>query len=152
VISSLLGLVAYALLAVAFGALFRSRRSVVRRNMGIFEPIFAAMDQIARGDFQVSLRSSYRTNVFASQLAHSVTQMAEELNQMEHLRQDFISTVSHEIQSPLTSIQGFARLLRSDQLDASEQLHYLSIIESESIRLSRMTDSMLKLAAPVRIS
>jgi signal transduction histidine kinase len=66
---------------------------------------------------------------------------------MEHLRQDFISNVSHEIQSPLTSIRGFARLLRSDQLDAAEQLHYLSIIESESMRLSRMTDNMLKLAA-----
>jgi two-component system phosphate regulon sensor histidine kinase PhoR len=147
VINTLLGLVAYALLALALGAFVGSRRRVVRRNMGVFEPIFAAMDQIARGDFQINLNSSYRTNVFANQLAQSVTQMAATLHQMEHLRQDFISNVSHEIQSPLTSIRGFARLLRSDQLDASEQLHYLSIIESESMRLSRMTDNMLKLAA-----
>jgi two-component system, OmpR family, phosphate regulon sensor histidine kinase PhoR len=118
-----------------------------RRNMGVFEPIFAALEQIARGDFQVSLSSSFRTNVFANLLAQSVTQMAVELNQMEHLRQDFISNVSHEIQSPLTSIRGFARLLRSDELAASDRLHYLSIIESESMRLSRMTDNMLKLAA-----
>jgi two-component system phosphate regulon sensor histidine kinase PhoR len=76
-----------------------------------------------------------------------VRQMAVELNQMEHLRQDFISNVSHEIQSPLTSIRGFARLLRSDELGASDRLHYLSVIESESMRLSRMTDNMLKLAA-----
>jgi signal transduction histidine kinase len=148
VINSLLGLVTYALLAVALGNLIGLRRSDVRRNMGVFEPIFAAMEQIARGDFQVSLSStSYRANIFASQLAQSVTQMAAELNQMEHLRQDFISNVSHEIQSPLTSIRGFARLLRSDQLDASKQLHYLSIIEAESMRLSKMTDNMLKLAA-----
>jgi signal transduction histidine kinase len=145
VINVFLGLAAYAVLAIAFGAFIGSRRKVVRRNMGVFEPIFAALDQIARGDFQVSLDSSYRANVFANQLAHSVSQMAATLHQMEHLRQDFISNVSHEIQSPLTSIRGFARLLRSEELDASEQVHYLSIIEAESMRLSRMTDSMLKL-------
>jgi signal transduction histidine kinase len=133
--------------AVSFGLATLIGARPGRRNMGVFEPIFAAMEQIARGDFQVSLNASYRTNVFASQLAQSVTQMAATLNQMEHLRQDFISNVSHEIQSPLTSIRGFARLLRSDQLGTSEQLHYLSIIESESMRLSRMTDNMLKLAA-----
>ncbi|PWT78396.1 MAG: two-component sensor histidine kinase [Chloroflexi bacterium] len=145
VINSLLGGVALGMVSFAIAVLIGARPG--RRNMGVFEPIFAAMEQIARGDFQVSLSStSYRANVFASLLAQSVTQMAEELSQMEHLRQDFISNVSHEIQSPLTSIRGFARLLRSDELEVSEQLHYLSIIEAESMRLSRMTDSMLKLA------
>jgi two-component system, OmpR family, phosphate regulon sensor histidine kinase PhoR len=133
--------------AVSFGLATLVGARPGRRNMGVFEPIFAAMEQIARGDFQVSLSSSFRANVFANLLAQSVTQMAVELNQMEHLRQDFISNVSHEIQSPLTSIRGFARLLRSDELGASDRLHYLSIIESESMRLSRMTDNMLKLAA-----
>jgi len=72
--------------------------------------------------------------------------MALELDQMENMRQEFISNVSHEIQSPLTSIRGFARALENDQLSVAERHHYLSIIETESTRLSRITEDLLKLA------
>jgi signal transduction histidine kinase len=63
------------------------------------------------------------------------------------MRQEFISNVSHEIQSPLTSIRGFAQALQSDQLSPEDRHHYLSIIETESKRLSRITEDLLKLAA-----
>src|SRR5512143_889254 len=73
--------------------------------------------------------------------------MALELNQMENLRQEFISNVSHEIQSPLTSIRGFAQALENDQLTNEERHHYLNIIEEESTRLSRITEDLLRLAS-----
>ena len=63
------------------------------------------------------------------------------------LRQDFISNVSHEIQSPLTSIRGFAALLKNDTLTAEQKNHYLNIIEAESKRLSSLSDNLLKLSA-----
>jgi two-component system phosphate regulon sensor histidine kinase PhoR len=63
------------------------------------------------------------------------------------MRQEFISNVSHEIQSPLTSIRGFAQALENDHLSAEERHHYLSIIEEESTRLSRITEDLLKLAS-----
>jgi two-component system, OmpR family, phosphate regulon sensor histidine kinase PhoR len=69
------------------------------------------------------------------------------LGQMENMRQEFISNVSHEIQSPLTSIRGFAQALRDDQLSPAERHHYLEIIETESKRLSRLTDDLLKLSS-----
>ncbi len=81
-----------------------------------------------------------------SKLTESVNKMASELDQMESMRQEFISNVSHEIQSPLTSIRGFAQALENDTLTAEERHHYLSIIESESTRLSRITEDLLKLA------
>ncbi len=147
VINSLLGLLLYVLMLVGFFSLSNARPREKRGQMGLFEPIFAAMEQIAKGDFQVRLNPPVRANVFASELAKSVNQMALELNQMEHLRQEFISNVSHEIQSPLTSIRGFARALHDEHLSAQDRLHYLTIIETEGMRLSRMTDNMLKLAS-----
>ena len=82
-----------------------------------------------------------------SKLATSVNKMALELDQMENMRQEFISNVSHEIQSPLTSIRGFAQALENDHLSAEERHHYLEIIENESTRLSRITEDLLKLAS-----
>jgi two-component system, OmpR family, phosphate regulon sensor histidine kinase PhoR len=146
-INSLLGLALFALMLVGLVSWINSRPRAKRRQMGIFEPIFEAMEQIAKGDFQVRLNPTLGANVFATELAKSVNQMALELNQMEHLRQEFISNVSHEIQSPLTSIRGFAEALHDEQLSTQDRHHFLTIIETESTRLSRMTDNMLKLAS-----
>ena len=45
-----------------------------------------------------------------------MNKMALGLSQLEMMRRDFVSNVSHEIQSPLTSIGGFAEALRSEQV------------------------------------
>lgn len=66
---------------------------------------------------------------------------------MERMRQEFISNVSHEIQSPLASIRGFAQVLQSDKLSPKDRMHYLSIIEAESMRLSKMSDNLLRTAS-----
>src|SRR5699024_9032096 len=65
--------------------------------------------------------------------------------EVEEMRQQFISNVSHEIQSPLTSISGFARALKNEELTRKEREHYLTIIESESKRLSNISDNLSKL-------
>jgi two-component system phosphate regulon sensor histidine kinase PhoR len=147
VINALLGVCLSVLLAVGLFGWINSRPQAKRRWLGLFEPILRAMEQIAKGDFQVRLHYSTRANPVVSELANSVNQMALELNQMEQMRQEFISNVSHEIQSPLTSIRGFAQALHEEHLSVEVRDHYLAIIETESMRLSRMTDNMLKLAS-----
>ena len=77
----------------------------------------------------------------------TVNVMALKLDEMEKMRQEFISDVSHEIQSPLTSIRGFASALQQDHLTAEERRHYLDIIEAESVRLSRLSANLLKLTS-----
>lgn len=71
--------------------------------------------------------------------------MTDELNTMEKMRQEFVSNVSHEIQSPLTSIKGFARALQDDNLSEEKRKHYLTIIETETTRLSKLSQNLLKL-------
>jgi len=113
-------------------------------RMTLFNQMVEALGKIAHGDFNVFVET-YDHDPFY-EVAESVNKMAAELGALENQRQDFISNVSHEIQSPLTSIGGFATLLKSASLTESERIHYLDIIETESKRLSRLSDNLLKLS------
>lgn len=115
------------------------------RDISVMDKAIEAMNRIARGDFSVLVPVG-KYGPFA-ELAESVNKMAQELGTMESLRQDFISNVSHEIQSPLTSISGFAALLRDNALPAEQREHYLSVIEAEAKRLSKLSDNLLRLSS-----
>jgi signal transduction histidine kinase len=73
--------------------------------------------------------------------------MAKELGMLDQMRQDFVANVSHEIQSPLTSISGFSKALKNKTMDETKRIHYLTIIEEESERLSRLSENLLKLSS-----
>lgn len=147
IINSLGGLV---LGGVTIGALSRAFRSRINtRENRVFGPIIEALARIAQGDFSVRvdpLEGARANQGFIGELVNSVNRTAMELHHLEAMRQEFISNVSHELQSPLTSIRGFAQALRSSELNEEDRIHYLSIIENESLRLSRITDNLLKLA------
>jgi two-component system phosphate regulon sensor histidine kinase PhoR len=121
--------------------------SPIRRQMNWFMLMIDAMKRLSKGDFSVSLESNPRYMGQFGPLVTSFNEMASELNQMEQMRQEFISNVSHEIQSPLTSITGFAKALQSNNLPPETRQHYLEIIETESKRLSKMSDNLLKLTS-----
>lgn len=74
---------------------------------------------------------------------HDIT----ELRRLERVRQDFVANVSHEFKTPLTAIQGFAETLLGGALeDQKNNRRFLEIIRDHAIRLSRLTDDLLKLA------
>jgi len=116
------------------------------REKSFYIPIITAIRQIAKGDFTVALENTQRFGQFG-EIVEGINEMASELGRMESMRQDFISSVSHEIQSPLTSIRGFAKALRNEKASPEERDHYLDIIEAESTRLSGLSDNLLKLSA-----
>jgi two-component system, OmpR family, phosphate regulon sensor histidine kinase PhoR len=144
-VNSLLGLVFAGLILGSISSFARARGWIP--EMKIFGPIIEALDKIAKGDFSIRVDNKLVDHEIAGELADKVNKMALELDQMETMRQEFISNVSHEIQSPLTSIRGFAQALENDQLSAEERRHYLDIIKSESTRLSRITEDLLRMAA-----
>jgi two-component system, OmpR family, phosphate regulon sensor histidine kinase PhoR len=145
VINSLLGLLLGVLILAGLSHTLKSKRWA--QQMRGFRPIIDAMERIAQGDFNIRLDNQFQDIEPFGELVTSVNNMALELNEMEQLRQEFISNVSHEIQSPLTSIRGFAEALRDSRLSPDDRNHYLSIIEAESTRLGRITDNLLRLAS-----
>lgn len=115
-----------------------------RKQMRILKMMLDAMSRIARGDFAVELPEVKRSGDMEV-IVEGLSDMATELQQLEQTRQRFISDVSHELQSPLTSITGFARALHNETLSKETRHDYLERIEAESMRLSKLSDSLLKL-------
>lgn len=70
-----------------------------------------ATKQIAQGNYNLGLPTNRRDEI--GQLAGHFMIMSRELERVDQSRQQFVSNVSHEIQTPLTSIQGFAKVLPS---------------------------------------
>ncbi len=69
---------------------------------------------------------------------------AKRLDELNRLKSYFVSSVSHDLQTPLTSIRMFAELLRNNRhLSAREQKEYLDIIHGESERLARLIRNLL---------
>jgi len=120
---------------------------MIPKRMALFNVMIEAMKRIAKGDFNVNLEVDERYRGPFGQVLESLNEMAVELSHMEQMRQEFISNVSHELQSPLTSISGFAKVLQKEELSPEVRKNYLSIIETESIRLSKICENLLKLTS-----
>ncbi|SEG71700.1 cell wall metabolism sensor histidine kinase WalK [Paenibacillus sp. UNC499MF] len=103
-----------------------------------------ATRRIAAGDFNVKLNIKQASEL--GTLARSFEDMMHDLQQLEQMRREFVSNVSHEVQSPLTSISGYAQALKQVNLADSERSRYLDIIIAEAKRMSKMSDSLLKLS------
>jgi len=71
----------------------------------------------------------------------------ERLEELDKLKDDFVSHVSHELRTPLTSIRSFSEILRDyPQLDAATRSKYLSVIIQEAERLTRLINQVLDLS------
>lgn len=119
------------------------------RRMDFFTMMIDAMKRISQGDYTIKLDNQFehKKNHPFGKIVESINEMAVELHQIEELRQEFISNVSHEIQSPLASISGFANVLKQENLTVEQREHYLGIIEMESLRLANLSDNLLKLTS-----
>ena len=71
----------------------------------------------------------------------------EQLQSLDHLKDDFMSSVTHELRTPLTSIRALSELmLDSPDMEPEQRAEFLGIIVSESERLSRLVNQVLDLA------
>ncbi|MGA2546471.1 MAG: HAMP domain-containing sensor histidine kinase [Rectinemataceae bacterium] len=145
------GLLVFIATLVVFGVAVNILGIFIRkRHPDYFSALSDAIRRLATGDFDVSLSIPERgggPNNFLGKVADEINLLAQSLKKMEEMRQEFISTASHEIQSPLTSIAGFAKALREEGLPEEIRLRYLGIIEEESGRLSRLSEGLLRLTA-----
>jgi signal transduction histidine kinase len=136
------GFILFFLVVVLFQRI--ARRKLIDRHERQHHIILDALERISRGDFNVFVEAEEELH---EEFANAINDMARNLGTLETMRQDFISDVSHEIQSPLTSIGGFAELLENPELPLDERLRYAGIIRAESRRLSKLSDNLLKLSS-----
>jgi len=81
------------------------------------------------------------------ELANSFNIMAESLEKVENNRRDFISNVSHELRSPITSIKGFIAGIIDGVIPKDKEGYYLDRVYSEIKRLTRLINDLLDLSA-----
>ena len=86
--------------------------------------------------------------LFERQRAQAELESAyKELQELDQLKDNFLSNVSHELRTPLTSIKGSAEILLSyDDVDQDVQTEFLTIINNESERLTRLINDVLDLS------
>jgi len=106
--------------------------------------IAAVTDRFAQGDFTQLIPVESDDEI--GRLATSLNSMASYLSASEASRRSFVSNVSHELKTPMTSISGFVDGILDGTIPEEKHNHYLQIVSDETKRLSRLVRSMLSLS------
>lgn len=102
-----------------------------------------ATQKISNEDFSVKLPTNRKDEI--GQLASSFKAMTVKLEASDRLRKQFINDVTHDFQTPLQNIQGYADLLHEVDISEADRLTYTDVIQSETKRLSALTKQLLLL-------
>lgn len=132
---------------VLFTAIFLGSLLIVLAVSMVIKPIKKisnASVKVANGEFDVSVQ--HKTKDEVGELVKNFNIMVQELKSNEYLHKEFVSSVSHEFKTPLSSINGFAKLLKSQDLSETEKDEYTDIIIKESQRLSNLSSNLLRLS------
>ncbi len=135
IIVSILWVLLAALIAVYF---------ITEKITGPLKEISIAAKQFAKGKFDVRVR--VRGNDEIARLAEAMNNMAESLDNYDTMRNTFMSNVSHDLRSPMTSISGFVDGILDGVIPPEKHEYYLRIVSTEIRRLSRLVASLLDLS------
>lgn len=108
------------------------------------------MNKLSKGNYDISLKDG---NDEIGLLSRDFNIMSKELKKrnlelidMIESKQQFIDNLSHEMNTPLTSIYGYAKLLENAALNEDQKIKYLQYIQDETNRISEMYKKLLMLS------
>lgn len=113
----------------------------------LFSPVkemTMAVRRFGEGDFSQKLNITGENEL--GFLANSINEMATSIAETDETRKSFISNVSHELKTPMTTIGGFIDGILDGTIPPEQQEHYLKIVSMEVTRLSRLVRSMLNIS------
>lgn len=112
--------------------------------MGI---LIDGMSEISRGNFESTIEIPCQDEF--GMLANRMNQMASNIQtviendrRMENRKHELITSVAHDLRTPLTSVIGYLELLRSNKVDHSTKDRYLQIVYNKSKRLEQLIEDL----------
>ena len=139
--SSVFVLIAFNVMVLAFIISFvMTKKQAVPLN-----EMAGAARRFARGDFSMRVRDSERIDEIG-ELTQAFNAMADSLENYETLRREFVANLSHEMKTPMTVITGFVDGILDGTIPPENERRYLSIISSETHRLSRLIKNMMDMS------
>ena len=106
--------------------------------------ISGASKSFAHGKY--SVRVPERGNDEITDLARSFNKMAVEIEAKDDMQKQFLSSVSHDLRTPMTTIAGFIDGILDGAIPQEKQEYYLNVIKNEIKRLSRLVSSLLDIS------
>ena len=134
-----MGSILWVLLAALIAVYFISGRVIAP-----LREISSAAKRFASGKFDT--RVPVRGSDEVAELATAFNNMAESLDNYDTMRNTFMSDVSHDLRSPMTSISGFIDGILDGVIPPEKHEYYLKIVSAEIKRLSRLVASLLDLS------
>lgn len=77
-------------------------------------------------------------------LVRTFNTLIAKLEEQEQQQSDFLSSISHDLRTPVTSIHGFVEAMRDGTIPPDRYPHYLDIVKSETERLRQLIDSLFE--------
>ncbi|MGN0587109.1 MAG: sensor histidine kinase [Oscillospiraceae bacterium] len=133
-------LVALIMLVVIFLALY----AATKKLMAPIREMTMAAKRFGEGDFSKKLYNPDQNEL--GFLANSLNEMASSLEAIEENRKSFVSNVSHELKTPMTTIGGFVDGILDGTIPPEQHKHYLRLVSREVDRLARLVRSMLNIS------
>lgn len=125
---------------LASGLMFFIMRTVTREIKDLNTAVRTIMD----GNLEYQIETKRKDEL--GQLIGSFNEMARELQRTDEIRRNFISDLSHDLRSPLTSVIGYVQGLQDGTVPEERRIRTLHIVEDESRRLLKLTNDILDLS------
>ena len=106
--------------------------------------ITKAMNEVAEGNFDIYLQTKEKDEI--AQLIFHFNEMTKKLKNTAYIQKDFVNNISHELKTPIASIQGFAKILKNNNLKDKDREEYINIIIDESKRLENLSSNILRIS------
>lgn len=136
------------LLLLGIGAFFLALGFTYVLSKKLSDPLIQmekATRKIAKGDLETRVTLLSKDEI--GSLAQAINDLAYELAKYRKSRSEFFATISHELRTPMTYLEGYAKVVKEKLYQSEEEKEqYLDIIYQESVRLTRIVGDLFELS------